>query len=525
MHSSDLIRNLFMGGEAYALSADLVQYVATYAPLLPFLNGAEDKRVAKWMRLHPNANQINWITERCYIYDHPKAGTTYAHGFLFPDAVEQIRLEGKQGLAEAERERRGGDLAQSYSTVSKWKSQYKAPVESMTVEEEIEALIEGGGRWESENWRVNNGKSPEAIRWETMIFEKDDTRLIDTRLGMELGKKPDSDATGVVPGIPDRSEPSPNARKVMFGKDLYRDPSDLDAVRLVRRQGELLEESTVFNAVQAPAAEILSSATPSTSSGSVESSSLEDRTSIDSSSSFSDNLSSSPTSEEETLTSTTDSSTSDHTAPTPSTPDEVPENTPTGQVRFPPQHYVLPPSPHDRFLPPATLRYDPTTLSLRERRMMGLPHGGTVAVHYLKRHEWFLEAALALIGREKMWDQGREAPMPPPSSTKAKYGKGEEEGNLEVSRLPTWQGYGEVRAVDPYWGVARMYGSPLIRQDGFISEGREVEAVREVISSNSYSMFGRLKGTPRLAFVLEEGEEVQSGASGVVVEEERVVVV
>ena len=128
-----------MGGQAYALSSDLVEYVATTPALLDHAEGKEDKRVARWMRMHPEASTINWVTERCYIYDHPKAATTYAHGFLFPDEVERVRLEGRRGLTEEETKRRGGTIewVQSWSSVSQWKTPYLPPSESMTMEEEV----------------------------------------------------------------------------------------------------------------------------------------------------------------------------------------------------------------------------------------------------------------------------------------------------------------------------------------------------------------------------------------------------
>jgi hypothetical protein len=27
------------------------------------------------MRLHPNASEVRWISERCWMYDHPRSGT------------------------------------------------------------------------------------------------------------------------------------------------------------------------------------------------------------------------------------------------------------------------------------------------------------------------------------------------------------------------------------------------------------------------------------------------------------------
>jgi len=46
-------------------------------------HGKEDKLVSRWMRMHPEREEIVWIAERCWIYDHPKAGTVY---------VELLRL-------------------------------------------------------------------------------------------------------------------------------------------------------------------------------------------------------------------------------------------------------------------------------------------------------------------------------------------------------------------------------------------------------------------------------------------------
>lgn len=167
-----------MGGECYALSADLVNYVATYPALEAYTTGAEDKRVAKWMRMHPNASSINWITERCYVYDHPKASTTYSHGFLFPDEVERVRAEGRVGISLAEKQRRGGDiLAEAWSSVSKWKKPYIRPKAEMTMEEEVEALVEGGGRWSAlDNW-TNKLSEKDVVKYESVVFDSQDERI------------------------------------------------------------------------------------------------------------------------------------------------------------------------------------------------------------------------------------------------------------------------------------------------------------------------------------------------------------
>jgi hypothetical protein len=41
----------------------------------------------------------------------------------------------------------------------------------------------------------------------------------------------------------------------------------------------------------------------------------------------------------------------------------------------------------------------------RQRRYNGLRVGGTVAVHFIKKHVWFLETALALLEGDEKSDQ------------------------------------------------------------------------------------------------------------------------
>lgn len=70
-----LVKDLFMGGELYTLSWSLVTWVSKDTIVKGLTKGAEDKQTAKWMALHPQATQIRWVGERCWIYDHPRAGT------------------------------------------------------------------------------------------------------------------------------------------------------------------------------------------------------------------------------------------------------------------------------------------------------------------------------------------------------------------------------------------------------------------------------------------------------------------
>ena len=70
-----LVKNRFMAGELYALSFALVQWVATDPLVKTMTRGAEDKQTSKWIRAHPRAEQVRWASERCWIHDHPRAGT------------------------------------------------------------------------------------------------------------------------------------------------------------------------------------------------------------------------------------------------------------------------------------------------------------------------------------------------------------------------------------------------------------------------------------------------------------------
>ena len=70
-----LVKNRFMAGELYALSFALVRWVAADPLVRTMTRGAEDKQTSKWIRAHPRAEEVRWASERCWIYDHPRAGT------------------------------------------------------------------------------------------------------------------------------------------------------------------------------------------------------------------------------------------------------------------------------------------------------------------------------------------------------------------------------------------------------------------------------------------------------------------
>lgn len=112
--------------------------------------------------MHPRALDVRWRSERCWIYDHPRAGTVYSHGFLFPSEVTRIRDEITKGLTPGQLHLlpsattisgsiRSGDYANAadadpsltHSTVSRFGKHYRPPAANLSTEQEVEALIEG----------------------------------------------------------------------------------------------------------------------------------------------------------------------------------------------------------------------------------------------------------------------------------------------------------------------------------------------------------------------------------------------
>ncbi|BGP05951.1 hypothetical protein OF846_001640 [Rhodotorula toruloides] len=528
-----LVRNRFMAGEVYALSSDLVSYLAIYPRPKSWTIGKEDQRVAKWMRNHPNASSIHWISERCYIYDHPKAGTTYSRGFTFPDHVEQVRAEGRRGISEEERLRRGGELWQSYSTVARWKKPYVAPAQGLSIEEEVEALVEGGGRWATQGWRSDGGRGPEAVKLEKVVFgPSSDAHFVDRLTdGAGLDSEPDKTVTGVQPGVPDRGVAIPSARTTRFGKDLFRDPEGVRAVSHLRKRAANVQqgptraplgegEYEIHNLVRGPFEDGPSPAEGATSES---------------------------TGEQVSLNSTLGSSSASPASSTSAPHTDAPYvNEPTAQIRLG-QHAYAVPSYNERFVPAPTLRFDPATLSVRERRMLGREHGGTVAVHYLKRNEWFFETALALLGREKMWDGGADVPAYPatPYSSNSLLEPYAKDPLVLTSTPPAhlaqrFEQDDALVAVDDrlevfpaLWGAPRMYGSPIVLSNGMIVEGRRAEANRERLvgppgtrleagagrgaastSAGTVSRLGRITGggrMPMMALAEEDGVEIEIG--------------
>ncbi|KAH9858152.1 hypothetical protein C2E23DRAFT_802889 [Lenzites betulinus] len=155
-----LIKNRFMGGEMYALSFPLVNWIAQDPVVKTMTHGAEDKQTSKWIRRHPLAEQVRWASERCWIYDHPRAGTVYSHGFLFPSEVNRVRpLVSRDLVILAKQTAREADTPDALavppgqnvpapehwarSTVSTFGTRYVPPVPGLTLDQSVEALVEG----------------------------------------------------------------------------------------------------------------------------------------------------------------------------------------------------------------------------------------------------------------------------------------------------------------------------------------------------------------------------------------------
>ncbi|KZS96018.1 hypothetical protein SISNIDRAFT_407753 [Sistotremastrum niveocremeum HHB9708] len=158
-----LVKNRFMAGELYALSWSLVDWLSNDATVKGMTRGAEDKQVAKWMRLHPRANEVRWASERCWIYDHPRAATVYSHGFLFPSEVTRVRRNIKSLLQSILYDaaytvsntfsnlhavtlpdaNMASSQSFSYSTVSAFRTRYSPPLPNLTPLQSVEALVEG----------------------------------------------------------------------------------------------------------------------------------------------------------------------------------------------------------------------------------------------------------------------------------------------------------------------------------------------------------------------------------------------
>ncbi|KAF8078648.1 glycosyltransferase family 31 protein [Lyophyllum atratum] len=145
----------FMAGELYALSWSLVDWAAKDPTVKGLTKGAEDKQTAKWMKLHPRSGEVRWASERCWIYDHPRSGTVYAHGFLYPSEATRVKRSMRSYLDKtfidvvtSPTNAISGSTpptpaAWAYSSVSTFGVRYQPPLPDLSIKHSVEALVEG----------------------------------------------------------------------------------------------------------------------------------------------------------------------------------------------------------------------------------------------------------------------------------------------------------------------------------------------------------------------------------------------
>lgn len=201
-----LIKDSFMGGELYALSWPLVEFVATSKVVRGMTIGAEDKQVAKWVKLHPQASRVRWASERCWIYNHPKSGTVYSHGFLFPSESQRVKksISGNRTQEEIEKMNiptswQVDSPEYSWSSVTGPAPRYMVshPQSNLTTMMEVEALVEGSTlSWEVSPRRPRQYDAPgsepttldPASQWQRIQGAYDQRETLKERyLGKNLG--------------------------------------------------------------------------------------------------------------------------------------------------------------------------------------------------------------------------------------------------------------------------------------------------------------------------------------------------
>jgi hypothetical protein len=122
----------YMSGQGYALSLDLVQYLAN-SPLARWWRwGDEDQLIGDSLRFHPELEKIIFARDSCWVYDHPRKQKQLSHGFLFPDVVARWSSPPQPPF---------GPTRDVPSTVTPESGTYTPPPD-LTAEQSIEALIE-----------------------------------------------------------------------------------------------------------------------------------------------------------------------------------------------------------------------------------------------------------------------------------------------------------------------------------------------------------------------------------------------
>lgn len=150
--------------------------------------------------MHPRATDVRWRSEHCWIYDHPRAGTVYSHGFLFPSEVTRIRDEITKGLTPGQLHLlpststtisgsiRSGDYTSAvdadpsltHSTVSRFGKHYRPPAVNLTTEQEVEALIEGSALSKLRDETVGGAAGEATPREVESAWRRRESRLMRT---------------------------------------------------------------------------------------------------------------------------------------------------------------------------------------------------------------------------------------------------------------------------------------------------------------------------------------------------------
>ncbi|KAF7339491.1 Glycosyltransferase family 31 protein [Mycena sanguinolenta] len=155
----------FMAGELYALSWSIVDWVSKDPAIKLLTHGAEDKQTAKWMKIR--GDEIRWVSERCWIYNHPRSGTVYTHGFLFPSEATRVKSNLVPYPDKALQDVLNSSLVPggtptpsdwAYSSVSTFGVRYAPPIPDLTIMQSVEALVEGS---EMSTLREGSPKTPE----------------------------------------------------------------------------------------------------------------------------------------------------------------------------------------------------------------------------------------------------------------------------------------------------------------------------------------------------------------------------
>jgi hypothetical protein len=137
------------------MSMDLVDFIATRAFTRWYRWGDEDQMFGNALRFHPKMEEIVWVRDSCWTYDHPRAQKPYvhlalsppptcilmfrlSHGFLMPDAVDRTPFwwDPSPPLSIPQ------VAFRRPSTVVPERKPYKPPLPGLDKEQLLEAMFE-----------------------------------------------------------------------------------------------------------------------------------------------------------------------------------------------------------------------------------------------------------------------------------------------------------------------------------------------------------------------------------------------